>query len=53
MPCLVSFEGFGEEERSPVRETADYAAISEDEGTGCAGNSNGKAVLVTPERQLG
>ncbi len=39
MPCLVFLEGFREKERSPVRETADYAAMSEDEGTCCAGDS--------------
>ena len=36
---LVLLDGFGEQERSPVRDAADYAALGEDEGAGCAGDS--------------
>jgi len=30
--------GFGEVESAPVRDAADYAAVLEDEGAGCAGD---------------
>lgn len=36
---LVGFEGFGQQERAPVGEAADYAAGAEDEGSGGAGDS--------------
>lgn len=52
MPCLVFLKRFSEEERSPVCQTADYAAVGEDEGAGCAGNSGEGAMLVEKERQL-
>lgn len=43
MPRLVFPDGFDEEERSPIGQTADYAAVGEDESTGCACNA-GKEV---------
>ena len=52
MPCLVFLDGFGEEERAPIRQTADDTAMSEDEGAGCMGDSGEGAVLVERERQI-
>ena len=52
MPCLVLLDGFGEEERAPVRQAADDATMSEDEGAGCMGDSREGIVLVGKERQL-
>ena len=46
MPCLVSLHGLGEEEGSPVRQTADHAAVGEDKGAGCAGDSGKKEALA-------
>lgn len=52
MPCLVFLERFGEEEGSPVCQAADYAAVGEDKGAGCAGNSRAEEVLVVEEMQM-
>lgn len=38
MAGLILLDGAGEKEGPPVRNAADYAALSEDEGTSCAGN---------------
>lgn len=46
MPCLVFLDGLGEEERAPVRQTANNAAVSEDQGAGCVGDSGKGEVLV-------
>ena len=46
MPRLVFLDGFGEEEWSPVCQAAYYTAVGEDEGAGCAGNSEGEVLLV-------
>ena len=52
MTCLVLLDGFGEEEGSPICQTADYAAVGEDEGTSCASDSVEEAMSVGKERQL-
>ena len=39
VPRLVLLDGFGEEVGAPVCEAADDAAVGEDEGTGCVGDS--------------
>lgn len=53
MPRLVFPDGFDEEERSPIGQTADYAAVGEDESTGCACNAGKEVGSVGKERQLG
>lgn len=44
MAGLVFLHGAAEEEGAPVRYAADYAALGEDEGAGCAGNPGTKDV---------
>lgn len=46
VPCLVFLEGFGEEEWSPVCQAADHAAVGEDKGASCAGDSREGDVLA-------
>lgn len=46
MAGLILLDGGGEKEGAPVRYATDYAALSEDEGTGCAGNSRAEDVSL-------
>ena len=39
MPCLISLDGFGKKEGSPISQSADDASVGEDEGAGGAGES--------------
>ena len=46
VPRLVFLDGFGEEEGSPVCQTADYAAVGENKCAGCVCDSGEEALLV-------
>ena len=51
MTRLVLFYGFGEEVWAPVCDAPDDAAMSEDEGTGCASNpGKGKRLISVHPR---
>lgn len=46
MAGLIFLHGAAEEEGAPVRYAADYTALGENEGTGCAGNPGVKDVSL-------
>ena len=45
MAHLVLFDGFGEEEGTPVRYASDYTALGEDEGACCACDSRSRVLV--------
>lgn len=53
VPRLVFLDGFGEEEWSPVCQAAYHAAMGEDEGAGCAGDSERNMLSVRQVIKLG